>query len=474
MPALFIIVPLAGIILLNLPFKSKNSREIAFYTVGVILLIQIIMSLTMGGLIWTRLGEVLNLEHFVNFHPNSYSPLMLLIISIVALTSLTLSKFSKDANLFNFSNLILLVVMGMDGVVLVDDLFSLYVFLELTAVSTFILIAIYKKGNALEASFKYLVMSSVATVLMLSAIGFIFMSTGSLRFQDMNVLSLNINGATNLPVIIAVILFLAGLSIKAGIVPFHGWLPDAYSSAPPAVSILLAGIITKIAGVYPLLIIFQNVFNKNPLFGNILMIFGTVSIIIGALAAIGENDFKRMLAYSSISQIGYIVLGIGIGTPLALLGVVFHFFNHAIFKSLLFVNSAAVEMGTGTRTMDKLGGLASRMPVTGGASIVGFLSTAGIPPLSGFWSKFIIIIAAWQAGDQIFSIIAILSSILTIVYFLILQREVFFGEVAPGLDDIHEANLGFKSLSIILSAITIAVGILFPFVFEAIKLNGLF
>jgi multicomponent Na+:H+ antiporter subunit D len=467
-------VPLAGIIVLNLSYRGKSSKKIAFYIAAVILLNQIVMSLTMGGFIWRRVDEVLNLKLFVSFNSNIYSPLMLLIIGTVALASLTLDKFLRDSRLFNFSNLILLVVMGMDGVVLVDDLFSLYVFLELTAVSTFILIAIYKEGSALEASFKYLVMSSVATVFMLSAIAFVFMSAGSLKFEDMSRLMADIKDPAALPVIIAVILFSTGLSIKAGIVPFHGWLPDAYTSAPSAVSLLLAGIVSKIAGVYPLLIIFQNVFNKSPIFGNILMVFGTVSIIIGALAALGENDFKRMLAFSSISQIGYIVLGIGIGTQLALMGAVFHFFNHAIFKSLLFVNSAAVEVSAGTRHMDKLGGLASRMPVTGGASIVGFLSTAGIPPLSGFWSKFIIIMAAWQAGQRALAIAALLSSILTLGYFLILQRKVFFGEIPEGLEGACEVNTGIKSISIILSAITIAVGILFPLIFETLKFEGLF
>jgi multicomponent Na+:H+ antiporter subunit D len=194
------------------------------------------------------------------------------------------------------------------------------------------------------------------------------------------------------------------------------------------------------------------------------MIFGIVSVVMGALSAIGQTDFKTMLAFSSISQIGYIILGIGIGTPLALFGALFHFFNHAVFKSLLFVNSAAVEAKTGTREFRKLGGLASKMPVTGATSIIGFLSTAGIPPLSGFWSKFIIITAAWQSGLYIFSVIALLSSVLTLWYFLKLQRGVFFGELAKGLEQVSEAGSVFKYSSIILSAITVIAGVLFPFI----------
>lgn len=464
MPSLFIFIPLAGVIILNLIRSKKSSWKSAFYTAVSILLLQIIMSLTMGGHIYLKIESILDTKNIISLSSNAYSPLMLSIIGLIALISLYLSKYSKGINLFNYSCLILLVVMGMDGVVMVDDLFSLYVFLEITAVVTFILIAVQKDGDAFQSSFKYLVMSAAATVFILSAIALIFMTVGSLRFDDIGKYISSINGKIPLPVLSSCILLLTGLFIKGGLVPFHGWLPDAYTYAPSSVSILVAGVETKIAGVYSLLIVYTKVFNKNPLMGSIIMIFGTLSIVIGALASIGQEDFKNMLAYSSISQIGYILLAIGIGTPLALFGGVFHFFNHAIFKSLLYVNSAAVEAQTGTTKFKKLGGLASRMPVTGGTSIVGFLSTAGIPPLSGFWSKFIIIAAAWQAGFHACSIIALLSSILTLAYFLKLQRQVFFGELALGLDNITEANMGFKCISILLSAITIIAGVLFPFI----------
>ena len=358
----------------------------------------------------------------------------------------------------------LLIVIGMNGVVLVNDLFSLYVFMEVTAVSTFILIVINNDKKALQSSFRYLIVSAVATVFILLAIGVIFMYTDSLKFVDINKYMAGIKGDIPLPVLTSSILLLAGLFIKGGLVPFHGWLPDAYSSAPSTVSIIVAGIETKITGVYSLLIVYTKVLDKCPLIGSIIMIFGTLSIVVGALTAIAQDEFKNMLAFSSISQIGYIVLGIGIGTPLALFGAAFHFFNHAIFKSLLFVNSAAVEKQTGTTKFKKLGGLASKMPYTGVTSIIGLLSTSGIPPLSGFWSKFIIIAAAWQTGAYAYAVIALLSSILTLAYFLKLQKQVFFGELAEGLENVTEANSGYKCASIILSAITIIIGVLFPFI----------
>lgn len=468
MPSLFIFIPLAVVIILNLLGPRLSGRKTAFISSMTVLVVQIIMSLTIGGKFWSEIDGVLKIERIIDLKGNAYSPLMLFLIGLVALVSLSLAKDFRDIDLFNFSNLVLIVALGMDGLVLVDDMFSLYVFLEITAVSTFILIAIQKGKKAMQGSFKYLFMSAVATVFILLGIALIFMYTGSLKFNDINSYFAGINGTMPLPVVCSCILLITGLLIKAGLVPFHGWVADAYSSSPMPVSILIAGIETKVSGVYSLLIVYTKVLGKNPTVGNILMIFGVVSIIVGALAAIGQDDFKNMLAFSSISQIGYIILGIGVGTPLAIAGAVFHFFNHAIFKSLLFVNSGAVETQTGTVKFKKLGGLASRMPVTGTTSILGLLSTAGIPPLSGFWSKFMIIAAAWQSGNQVFSAIALLSSILTLAYFLKLQRQVFFGEIAQGLEGVTEANNTFKYISIILSAITVAVGVLFPFIANSI------
>jgi multicomponent Na+:H+ antiporter subunit D len=248
------------------------------------------------------------------------------------------------------------------------------------------------------------------------------------------------------------------------LVPFHGWLPDAYSSAPAGVSILLAGIVTKATGVYTLIRLTTAVFGFSAPVKSILLFVGAISIIIGALAALGQKDFKRMLAYSSISQIGYIIIGLGTGTPLGIVGAVFHLFNHAVFKSLLFVNSAAVEEQTGTRDMDKMGGLSDKMPVTGATSVVAFCSTAGIPPFSGFWSKLIIFMALWQVGLYTYAAIAMLASVITIAYFLSMQRRVFWGKLAEGFEQLKEANLAFTIPAILLALITVGVGVCFPYI----------
>jgi proton-translocating NADH-quinone oxidoreductase chain N len=469
-PLLFIIFPLITVLILNLSYKKIGSKA-ALLIGTIITLLQMLMSMTFGGFIWKGLTDTLRVNFITDFRINSYSLIVLFTIGLISFVSLIVGRSSTGKDKFNFVNLVLIILMGMNGVTMVADLFSLYVFLEITGVASFVLISLHKDKDALQGSFKYLLMSAIATVFMLTSSAIVLMFAGSLKFDIVNTYILSYNGVP-FQMVIAFMLFITGLSIKAGLIPFHGWLPDAYSSAPAPVSILLAGIVTKVTGVYTLLILFTSVFGKNAMIGTVLMVLGIISILVGALAAMSQDDFKKILAYSSISQVGYIILAVGIGSPLALLGAILHFFNHASFKSLLFVNSAAVEMQTGTRKISSLGGLASRMPITGGTSIVGFLSAAGIPPLSGFWSKLIIIIAAWQAAAYSYAAVALLASILTIAYFLRLQRNVFFGHVAEGLENVTEANAGIKGVSILLAAINIVVGILFPLMFKYMQSIG--
>ncbi len=400
--------------------------------------------------------------------PDSLSLIMLLCIGIVLVSSAFVARYTMPgkAGRGKFLSLLGLAAIGVCGIVLVKDIFSLYVFMELTAISSFLLIAYPKTLDSLEGSFKYLVLSAVATVLMLSSIGLLLLVSGGTSFQVVASTLSNSHGSSL--VALAIGLFICGLFIKGGLVPFHGWLPDAYTAAPAGVSVLLAGVVTKAAGIYTMIRIVTSIFSLNVSVNNVLMLVGTVSIFAGALAAIGQNNFKRMLAYSSISQMGYIILSLGTGTGLGIVGAAFHLFNHSVFKSLLFVNSAAVEKETGTIDMDKLGGISKKMPVTGATSVIAMLSTSGIPPLAGFWSKIIIVIALWQSSHYAYASLAVLASIITLAYFLSMQRRVFFGKLRPGFDALHDADRGVLAVSIALAAITIGVGIFFPFVFNAL------
>ena len=462
-----ILIPLFGVIILNLVFASNDKmKRAAFWFALALFISQIAVAIFHHPIFWNNSLKPLDSFFKVSFFVDHLSFIMFICIGMVSIASLFVAKYTitEEGGRFKFINLLILASLGMSGIIMVKDIFSLYVFMEITAVSSFLLIAYPKSLESLEGAFKYLILSAVATVLMLSAIGILLLASGGTSFFA---IASGIAEARNSSLIVfAIGLFICGLFIKGGLVPFHGWLPDAYTAAPASVSVLLAGVVTKAAGIYTMIRIVTSLFPYNQPVNNVLMLVGTISIFVGAIVAIGQDNFKRMLAYSSISQMGYIILGLGTGTGLGIAGAVFHLFNHSVFKSLLFVNSAAVEKETGTCDMNKLGGISQKMPVTGATSVIAFLSTCGIPPLSGFWSKIIIVIALWQTSHYAYAALAILASIITLAYFLSMQRRVFFGKLRSGLEGLKEADRGVLTVSIILAAITIGVGVFFPFFFN--------
>jgi multicomponent Na+:H+ antiporter subunit D len=244
-----------------------------------------------------------------------------------------------------------------------------------------------------------------------------------------------------------------GFAFKAALVPFHAWLPDAHPSAPAPVSAMLSGVLIKAIGIYVLARLAFNVFGVPDNVLALLRWLGIVSMVVGGLLAAGQTDIKRLFAYSSISQVGFMVLGLGLATPLGLVGALYHLVNHAVFKSLLFLNAGAIEYATGTRDLDKLGGLNRALPVTGATSMIGSMSIAGIPPFNGFWSKLIIVLACIEAGYYGFATVAVLVSVITLAYQLKVQRQAFFAELPAALR-ILRREPGMMSLAMILLAVT--------------------
>jgi multicomponent Na+:H+ antiporter subunit D len=270
----------------------------------------------------------------------------------------------------------------------------------------------------------------------------------------------------------ALCLFIAGFGLKAALVPFHAWLPDAHPSAPAPISAMLSGVLIKTLGVYALIRIVFNVFGVTIPLGNVLIVLGVLSMVIGVFLAVGQWDFKRLLAYHSISQMGYVILGIGIGglvlaeggniawASLAILGGLFHMVNHAVFKSLLFLTSGSVEMSTGTRQLKQMGGLAEKLPLTRTTCLIASASIAGIPPFNGFWSKMLIVIAAVQAGFYFLAVVTILVSLVTLISFLKVQRYIFLGELPKDLQDVKE-NRGTMGLAMVtLACLCVVMGLL--------------
>lgn len=479
MAGLLILIPLLVILLLNV-FPRKMTNALALWLGLAWCLVQCAMAVLVEPSAWDSaqfgIHDLIGWLPIASSAGNDLARVMYLAIGIVGATALMVSGYTTPERARNFLlvNLIMLAVAGMNGIVLARDLFSIYVYIEITAVASFVMIAFDRGIAAFEGAFKYIVLSAVATALILASIGLLLLVAGGVSFADVaSAVEVGRNeGTTQWLLVLSFVLFMVGLFIKSGLMPFHAWLPDAYTAAPAPVSILLAGIVTKTTGVYTLIQIVVNVFSMPmngfvwPMQTQVLLIVGALSVVFAAFAALGQSDFKRMLAYSSISQVGYIILGLGIGTPLGIAGAIFHLFNHAIFKTLLFVNATAVEKETGTRDMNRMGGISNQMPVTGTTSVIAFLSTAGVPPLSGFWSKLMIIVALWKGGFPAVAIIAVLASLVTLAYFLSMQRRVFFGKTVEEFRNLHEASWWATLPAIVLALITIGLGFGFPWLFE--------
>jgi len=386
---------------------------------------------------------------------------MLVTVNLIAffVSIYSISYMERFTSKWKFYTLFLLMMAGMNGVVVTGDMFNLFVFLEIASVASYALVAFGTERHELEAAFKYTVMSTVGTLFILLGIVFLYSYTSTLNMADMaNVLAQK--GMSNIVVMVS-ILFIVGFGLKAALVPFHAWLPDAHPSAPAPISAMLSGVLIKSLGIYTLCRVFYNVIGINPSLSLVLMMLGTLSMVIGVFLAIGQWDFKRLLAYHSISQIGYVILGIGLGTPLGIIGGLFHLFNHSVFKALLFLDSGAVEYATGTRDLQKMGGLMTKMPITGTTTLVASMSIAGIPPFNGFWSKLIIIIAAVQANRLGYAFWAVLASILTLASFMKVMKYAFFGELRNKWSEVMEVPFFMKIAMVILALICVVGGALF-------------
>jgi multicomponent Na+:H+ antiporter subunit D len=452
---LFVALPLAVSLLIQLVARGRPA--LAEWLANATMLALVLMTCYaiggsglyhMGG--WpTPIGIDLRLDALAN--------LLLLAVSLVgfAVALYSVDYMRRFTSRGHFYSLFLLMVTGMNGVILAGDLFNLYVFLEVAAIASYSLVAFGCAHEELEASFKYIVLGSLSSALILVAIALVYGITGTLNMAHMA----GRIAATGMdaPLLLAFGLFIVGFSFKAALVPFHAWLPDAHPSAPAPVSAMLSGVLIKAIGIYVLARLVFNVFGVGESELGLLRWLGILSMVTGGLLAAGQKDIKRLFAYSSISQVGFMVLGLGLGTPLGVVGALYHLLNHSMFKSLLFLNAGAVEYATGTRKLKKLGGLNRALPVTGATSLIGSMSIAGVPPFNGFWSKLIIILACVESGYYGFAAVAVAVSVVTLAYQLKVQRLAFFAPLPKSKAWVMQ-NLRREPRLMALAMILLAIG----------------
>lgn len=439
-----------------LPFFARKDKSITVILANVAILSGF-LSIT-----YTVVGTILGKTNLSD--PFAY--FMIFTIYLVALAVVFFSSYyqiENDTNYVSYYSLILVSVSAMSSLVIVKDLFTIYIFIEAISVCSFALITSTTKKQTIESAIKYFFLTFPASVVIILGISLVLASVKTLDLDA-------ISGSSNIMTAVGLSFVVVGFLIKSGVVPFHFWTPDVYQGAYSPISSYLAGIVTKISGMYAIVrIILSMKYLYSQHFTWLLILTSILTILVGSFGAMIQKDMKRMLAYSSISQMGYILLGLATFSSQGIIAAIFHLFNHATFKTVLFLNAACIEKSTNTTDMTHLKGLEKRMPYTAWTSVIASMSTAGIPPLSGFWSKVLVIIAVWQAGYVSVAVIALLASILTLGYFVLLQRKIFFGKITESLTDIKEASFPMLVPIVFLSAIIILSGLFANYIYSFLE-----
>jgi len=349
---------------------------------------------------------------------------IILFESIILMATIYSYGYFEDEVSPVYYTLLITILMGMIGVTVSDDLFTLYIFWELMALSSYSLVAYLKNWEAAEAGFKYLVMSTIGSLIVLYSFSIIFANYGTL---NIDILSQIMAHDISKKALFIAGLGIAGFSVTAALVPFHTWLPDAHPAAPSPVSAILSGIVIK-TGMYAIILLIFSLFTglaKN--LGSLMIAFGLLTMTVANLMVLMQTDIKRFLAYSSIANMGYIAFGVGIASYalsiklvepalMAMTGALFHILNHAVSKSLAFLSTGYFIHEAKTRNITELEGIALKMKYTGFSSIISLLNLAGVPPLSGFWGKLFIIIGT----------LALLSNPLILIGSLLFLANIFF------------------------------------------------
>ena len=374
---------------------------------------------------------------------------------------------SHDDSLVNYYTLFLMLSGSVLGLVLSGDLFNMFVMIE---IMTFTAVALTAFRNhyegALEGAFKYLVVGSLGSTSVLIGIALLYSQLHTLNLAQIASL---LPTASSPVILIAFAFLFVGFGSKAFLFPFHPLAADAHAVAPASISLMISGVLTK-CGVYGIIrlcyCLYQNM--DQPFVQYFVTGVGVISMFVCVTMAFNQHNFKRLLAFHSISQVGYVITVIGLGSALGMSAGLFHAMNHTIFKGLLFLTAGAVQHATGSLDLDELGGLSKKMPGTCALFLIGAASISGLPPFNGFASKWMIYQATFQkageTGNFFFVVVcvaALITSVLTLASFIKVAQSVFFGQLNPKFAHTREVSLGMRIPMWILAALCILPG-LFP------------
>lgn len=390
----------------------------------------------------------------------------LLVVSTFLFSGIySLKYMERDHHLGHYYTLYLMLSGSVLGLVLTGDIFNMFVMIEIMTFACVALAAFRnRQKGALEASFKYLVIGSMGSSFTLFGITLLYAQCHTLNMAQLS----SILSTTHTPTTtLALGMLVAGFGVKAYLVPFHTPAADSYTVAPASVSMMFSGMVNK-AGVYGMIRLLYIIFRSmdSTAVQTLLTVIGAVTMFVGVTMALSQHDFKRLLAFHSISQIGYVITAAGLGTALGLTGGLFHAMNHTLFKGLLFLCAGAVFYATGSTNLDELGGLSKRMPKTTICFLVGAFSIAGLPPFNGFASKWMIYQATYEKavttghiGYALVTVVALVVSVMTLASFIKVTQAVFFGQTPLTCRKAKEVPFAMRLPMWIMSVLCLLTGV---------------
>ena len=394
-----------------------------------------------------------------------FSAIMVVLAGLMGLAVAVYSTASVDLRResFGYYPLVNILLMGVCGAFLTGDIFNLYVWFEVMLIASFVLLALGGERDQMEGAFKYVTLNLLSSALFLAAVGILYGVTGTLNMADLARLLPQMNQSTGLLTTLAM-LFLVAFGIKAAAFPLFFWLPASYHTPPVAVSALFAGLLTKV-GVYALIRVFTLIFVQDTAYTHsLILLVAALTMVTGVLGAVAQNEFRRILSFHIVSQIGYMLMGLGLFTPLGVAGSVFYIVHHIIVKTNLFLISGLAHRFSGSSELKHMGGLYHSRPALAVLFLIPALSLAGMPPLSGFFAKLALLQAGLEAGRYLVVAVALGVGLLTLFSMTKIWGEAFWKARPEEAGEIHgETHSGGTGLLfapvILLAAMTLLIGL---------------
>ncbi|MEM8878535.1 MAG: monovalent cation/H+ antiporter subunit D family protein [Pseudomonadota bacterium] len=424
LPALIVAVPLLASVFTTMFQRGHVAwwiTTLSIFSLPVMAWLMTVEVLTNGTISYAMGGwePPIGIEYRID----AANALVILIVSAVAAVIMPYARASVTAEMASdqhawFYTMYLLCVSGLIGIAATGDAFNAFVFLEISSLSTYTMIALGQSRRSLLAAYQYLIVGTIGATFYVIGVGLLYIVTGTLNFNDM---------AQRLPeagyenAILAALAFITvGLGLKIALFPLHVWLPNAYAKAPSVATALLAATATKVA-IYLLMRVFFSIYGTSIIFEQLpvlelMLILSITAMFAGSIVAVFENNAKRLMAYSSVAQVGYMTLGIAMASVLGLSGSLIHLANHAFMKGAAFLVLGAVAYRLGSVKISDMGGIGRVMPISMGCFVIAGLSLIGVPGTVGFISKYYLVLATFEKGWWWLAFLIVLSSLIAVLY----------------------------------------------------------